>query len=275
MDKRISSYITVGLAWLLLIFLLLRPHAPDSAGRSSWIQSSLQSAFNPVLALQGASDETFLGLVEMAAMSKREALAEIRRLRSENLELKSVILQLEEVQLENVRLEVLLNLKQQSKWRLKTSRVIGREPSGWWKEVFIDLSASDGAKPLLPVITPDGLIGRISSVESSYSRVTLLGSPGLQIPVLTQETRASGVLKMSKEDSYSLDVMDLDFLKRDSGVQVGHKIVSSGLGGVFPSGIPIGTVLKVSPAMEGLYYQAKVKLHGKTDRLEEVCVILP
>lgn len=274
MDKRISSYITVGLAWLLLIFLLLRPHAPGSAERSSWIRSSLKTAFEPVLALQGASDETVLGLVEMAAMSKREALAEVRRLRSENVELKSELLQLGESQLENVRLEVLLDLKQQSKWRLKTSRVIGREPSGWWKEVFIDLTAEDGAKPLLPVITSDGLVGRISSVESSYSRVTLLGSPELQIPALAQETRASGVLKMSREDSYSLDILDLDFLKRDSGVQSGHKIVSSGLGGVFPAGIPIGTVLKVSPAMEGLYFQAKVQLLAKTDRLEEVCVIL-
>ena len=177
MDKRISSYITVGLAWLLLIFLLLRPHAPGSAEHSSWVRSTLKTAFEPLLALQGASDETVLGLVEMAAMSKREALAEVRRLRSENVKLKSELLQLGEAQLENVRLEVLLDLKQQSKWRLKTSRVIGREPSGWWKEVFIDLTAEDGAKPLLPVITPDGLVGRISSVESSFSRVTLLGSP--------------------------------------------------------------------------------------------------
>lgn len=275
MDRRLSSYITLGLAWLFLIFLLLRPHDPGSAKESSWLKSLFKVPYQPVISLHGSAESSLDGLADLALKSKREALNEIERLRSENLRLQTELLQLKELQRENHRIEALLELKATTPWKLKTARVIGREPTGWWKEVLINFTKSDGARPMLPVITADGLVGRISSVEETFSRVTLLGSPQLQVAAMSVESRASGVLGMSKEDSYSMDVLELDFLKRDSGVQAGHEIVTSGLGGVFPPGIPVGVTLKVGPRMEGLYYSAKVQMHARTDRLEEVCIVLP
>jgi rod shape-determining protein MreC len=275
MDRRLSSYITLGLAWLFLIFLLLRPHDPGSAKEASWLKSFFKAPYQPVISLHGSAESSLDGLADLAMKSKREALKEIEALQSENLRLQTELLQLKEVQRENHRLEKLLELKSRSPWKLKTARVIGREPTGWWKEVLINFTKSDGAQPLLPVITAEGLVGRISSVEENFSRVTLLGSPQLQVAAMSVESRASGVLGMSKEESYSMDILELDFLKRDSGVQAGHEIVTSGLGGIFPPGIPVGVTLKVGPRMEGLYYSAKVQMHARTDRLEEVCIVLP
>ncbi len=274
MDKRLSSYITLALAWLFLIFLLLRPHDPESPQDSSWLRSLFQTPYEPAIALHASVEGSLEGVADLVTQSKRQALQEVARLKSENQRLHVELLQMEALREENLRLEKLLDLKSQSPWKLQPARVIGREPSGWWKEILIDFTANDGAKPMLPVLTADGLIGRISSVEGTYSRVTLLGSPQMQVAALSRESRAAGILRMSREESYSMDILELDFLKRDSGVQAGHQIVTSGLGGVFPAGIPIGVVLKVEPRMEGLYYGAKVQMHARTDSLEEVCIVL-
>ena len=90
-------------------------------------------------------------------------------------------MQAEETARENARLRHLLGWQQQTAWKFKLARVVLREPANWWRTAQIDLGTRDGLRVNLPVLTTDGLVGRVSSVSLTRSQVTLLGNPNCKV----------------------------------------------------------------------------------------------
>jgi rod shape-determining protein MreC len=127
----------------------------------------------------------------------------------------------------------------------------------------------------LAVITPDGLVGRVERAGIKQSLVVLLGDPSCLAAALVQETRDHGIITPAEPPSLDPGLVNLTHLTRSSGVQAGHKVVTSGLGGVFPKGIPVGSVQEVRNVDFGLYIEARVRLSARIGALEEVWVILP
>ena len=85
--------------------------------------------------------------------------------------------------------------KPQASWKLKLARVVLRDPANWWRTVQIDLGSRDGLRVNLPVLTTDGLVGRVSSVSLTRSQVTLLGDPNCKVAARVEnETRDTGVI---------------------------------------------------------------------------------
>jgi rod shape-determining protein MreC len=128
----------------------------------------------------------------------------------------------------------------------------------------------------LPVRTPEGLVGRISAVGATRSQVILVGDPNCGVAAMIPETRdTTGVIAPTSSDAFDNTLVEFTKLSRTTNLRPGQKVITSGQGGVFPAGIPIGEIVDWRAMEFGLYVEARVKLAVDYNKLEEVWVILP
>jgi rod shape-determining protein MreC len=205
-----------------------------------------------------------------------QALNEIGQLRLENARLRAEVegltrdvAQLQEASAENVRLRRLVGFRTQAGLSTVAARVAMRDPSRWFTTMTIDRGARDGVRFRDAVVTADGLVGRIMEVYPTASRVLLIGDPRSAVGVLVQSTRDAGVL-----EGQGQAVLRLRYVSRESSLRPGDVVVTSGLGGVFPGGLRVGTVRVVSRPAGALFQEAEVTPAATLARLEEVLVIL-
>ena len=265
---RRPSYLAASLVLVLVLILL---NLPDQA--STRLKLAIGSFFLPLFGLAGSASH----LSEQAGnavVPRRVLLNQIETLRQENQQLKLQVLQGETSLRENDRLRHALGWQRQSRWKMKLARVIGRDPANWWRTIQIDLGSRDGLKENLPVRTDAGLVGRVGAVGYSRSQVVLVGDPNCHVAALLQDTRETGVLAPS---ATKLDpsIVDLTYLSKNVQMHPGQIVVTSGLGGIFPKGIPLGAIVDSRAAEYGLYTEARVKLFASLTRLEEVWVMFP
>src|SRR6476660_10122173 len=115
-------------------------------------------------------------------VTRAELQRQVEKLRTQNAELLLRAKQVEGMAQENERLRKLVNWPAQKPWKPKLARVVLRDPANWWRTVQIDLGSRDGVTNLLPVLTADGsLVGRVSAVSLTHSRVVLLGDPNFKV----------------------------------------------------------------------------------------------
>jgi rod shape-determining protein MreC len=148
------------------------------------------------------------------------------------------------------------------------AEVVGRDASVWFQSLTIDKGERDGLKPGMPVLAPEGVVGMISGTSSHAARVMLLTDPNSGVDVLVQRTRARGIVSGQLEQEAVLK-----YVKRDEDVKVGDRVITSGLDGVFPKGMPVGHVTEVSRKDRGLFLYAEVTPSAAASRLEEVLVV--
>jgi len=116
-------------------------------------------------------------------------------------------------------------------------------------------------------------VGRVAAVGFDRSQVILLGDAECKVAALVDETRDLGVVGSGGPLDGSLATMS--FLPNDANFKAGQTVATSGLGGIFPKGIPIGTIVDSQKAEFGLYTEARLKLAADLSALEEVWVLLP
>ena len=147
-----------------------------------------------------------------------------------------------------------------------------REPSNWWRTVQIDLGSRDGIQVNQPVLTAEGLVGRISSVSLTRSQVLLLGDPGCKVAAQVENaTHDSGVIGAS--GPLNSEFVEMGYLSGSANLKPGQLVRTSGNGGIFPPNIPIGTVVDSQSVEYGLATVAHVKLAANLSALEEVWVL--
>ncbi len=174
-----------------------------------------------------------------------------------------------EMEFANYRLRKLLQFVKTTSNQVIAAEVTGRDPSSWFKAVIIDKGKSDGLKKGMPVIIPEGIAGHIAEVTSDYAKVLLIFDQNSAIDAIVQRTRARGIVK---GETTGRCVLKYVLQKHD--IRVGDVVVSSGLDGVFPKGLPIGYVSNVVKRTSGLFQEIKVTPYVDFDKLEEVLVIL-
>ncbi|MHB8757081.1 MAG: rod shape-determining protein MreC [Bacillota bacterium] len=204
-------------------------------------------------------------------------LGELRSIRADNDRLKQTVAdyaqlraQLEEYRAENERLKALLDFKTQAVYPTVAARVIARNPDSWFSLVILDKGRRAGLSEGMPVMTPSGLVGKVTRVTDTTATVLLLLDPESGAGGLVQRTRDTGVVLGQAGTTGNLQIK---FFSREAKIEVGDDIVSSGLGGVFPAGLPIGRVAKVDPAEFGLVQFADVKPAVDFMHLEDVLVM--
>ena len=266
MFKR-PHYIGLGLVVVLSLTILNLPSQVTAR-----LKLGIGSIFLPLFGLTSAAHQV-AGRAGDTIIPKGQLITENQVLRRENQELKVQADHSKEIERENARLRQLLGWQQQKPWKLKLGNVILREPANWWRTVQIDLGSRDGIKVNMPVLTTDGLVGRISSVNLAQSQVVLLGDPNCKVSALVQnESRISGVIGPYGPIDGSL--VSMTYLPPNANVKPGQNVVTSGNGGIFPKEIIIGKIVDAHPAEFGLSTEARVKLAADLNSLEEVFVLI-
>src|SRR5262245_10807501 len=157
------------------------------------LKLGIGSIFLPLFGLAASSHH----ITEVAANNLNTRSELLRRneiLLRENQELKLQAIHTETVELENARLRKLVGWQQQQRWKFALSRVVLRDPANWWRTVQIDVGSRDGVRQDMPVMVPEGLVGRVSSVGLTRSQVVLLGDPNCKVGARVEnDSRSSGV----------------------------------------------------------------------------------
>lgn len=179
----------------------------------------------------------------------------------------------ETLERENRILRRQLHFYHKSSWELIPCEVIARDLSGWWKSIRINKGSRYGVEESCAVVSPDGLVGRTTSVASQTSEVLLISDPASRISVRLSRTGAFGVIEGGRGNSLGHPLCQMKFISKDVEVQSGDEVVTSGLGGVFPRGISIGYVEEVEFDRSGLYQSASVIPKASLEMLEFVFVV--
>ena len=189
-------------------------------------------------------------------------------LRLENDSLKLTISQLQSKAAEADRLSTLLNFRDsQSKVPMVTARVIGASAGTASRMVEIDRGERDGIRRNMAVITPDGAVGKVIEVYRDNAQVLLLTDKEGGVGAMLVETRIQGPVGGTGEP-----FLTMKYVATDDKVNVGEKVVTSGMDKIFPRDIPVGTVQEVKPGNP--FKQIWLKPAAKLERLEEVIVLL-
>ena len=198
--------------------------------------------------------------------------------REENEALKQKVAELEARLLANgedlaelKRLRALVQLPVDQSWRPLGARVLsGRMgPNAVLDSITISRGYSTGGRPGTPLVTHLGLVGRVLKASAHSSIVLLLTDPSSRIAVFSQESRAPGIL-MGMGTGQKLEV---NFVQRDAKVKPGEIIITSGLDGKYPKGIPVARVLRVAPSDYTQFMAIKAEPLVDLQHLEEVLLL--
>jgi rod shape-determining protein MreC len=198
----------------------------------------------------------------------------LRGVREENERLKDEIVQMKmrEVRLiedatQARRLQHLFGFKEQYISKSMPAQVISTTGSEFSRAIYIDKGSNDGIAPDMPVVAPEGVVGKVLRVFPATSLVLLINDPTSGAGVILEKSRLQGILKGEANGSTTLkNVMS------DEKVEVGERVLTSGGDGVFPKGILVGTVRSVAPGQD-LFLNIRVRPAAAINRLEEVLVI--
>ncbi|MCI5158908.1 MAG: rod shape-determining protein MreC, partial [Candidatus Electrothrix sp. AUS1_2] len=168
----------------------------------------------------------------------------------------------------NARLRKLLDFKESSNQPTITAQIIGKDPSLWFRSVIIDRGTGDGVGKGMPVVTGEGIVGQVYASSSDYSKVLLAIAPSSAIDVLLQDSRIRGILKGTGANLYHLD-----YILKTAEVFVGDRVVTAGYGGMFPTGLPVGIVSKVTRNRRGMFLEIEVVPAVDFRTLENLLVI--
>jgi rod shape-determining protein MreC len=197
----------------------------------------------------------------------------LRGVRAQNQKLREEIerMRLEQVRISEDagqarRLQTLFGFKEQFISQTMPAQVISTTGSEFSRGVYIDKGSRDGIKADMPVITPDGIVGKVYRVYPTSSLVLEVNDPSSGAGVILEKSRLQGILKGSPAgQTFVANIM------ADETIQPGERILTSGGDRVYPKGLAVGTVSRVNPA--GTFLNVEVKPSAQLDRLEEVLVI--
>jgi rod shape-determining protein MreC len=217
-----------------------------------------------VMALTRGIGDVWRGYIALVHTKKEneKLVEELQQLKAENLHLRDLAL-------ENSRFQELLEFKQSSTLELKAARVVGRDPTNWYRTVTINKGERDGLRVDMGVITPVGVVGRIIKSTPAASQVLLLTDRNSSVAALVQRTRDEGLVEGTESG-----LARIKYLPILSEVGTGDVILTSGLAGTFPKGLLIGQVAAVQKKEDGLFQVAQIKPAVDFTKLEEVLVVL-
>ena len=188
-------------------------------------------------------------------------------LKKENAKLKFELDLAKEYAIENERLKKLLLFENQWNYPIFLTQIIGYNPGAYKTTVVVNSGESDSVSYGMPVFTTSGLVGKVSKVFPRHSMVQLLYDPNARTSVISQRSRDLGML-------FSIDDGDMQVqVSSYADLVPGDTLVTSGLGGIYPKGIPVGVVNNLDRNESEVLSFASVSLLQPIESLEEVFVI--
>lgn len=250
---------------LIMHLILLSFQISDPAGMlliRKWVLA-VQSPF-----INGSSQ------ISAAVRSLWTDYIELHGAREENRQLQETIRQLslqqkqmEEIQQENIRLRQLLSVNELSPIETVGARVVARTPDFLSKLLYINRGQGDGIVVNSPVMSGLGIVGRVVLVSNQNSQVQLITNPDASVGAMLERTRLPGVLRGSGNS-----LLEMNYISATEQVETGDMVVTSGLDGVYPKGLPVGRVVE-SYKGNSLFLMIKVEPSADLIHLEEVSVM--
>ncbi len=194
--------------------------------------------------------------------------ADNRRLKKENMRLRQEVEDLKKYAGENKRLQRLAGFRQKSAPKAVGALVISRSPTSWQSVVTIDAGAADGVREKAAVVTDKGVVGRTVRVSRSAALVQLLDDRRSGIGVEIVRTGATAIAEGAMDGR-----LRLRFLPADASVKIGDKLVTSGVGGVYPRGLAIGSVSAIEKTAYSLEKTIAVRPYVDYSALSEVLIL--
>lgn len=246
---------------LLLLTIQIRGHGGAAADAVAVVTTPVQAA---VAALHRGA----FGLWS-TYLDWKNVRAENRRLREEVRRLRVEALAVTDTSNENRRLRRLLELRTRLPLETLPGEVIAREWGGWVRSLTVNRGRGDDVRRLTAVISPDGLVGRVVDVRPRSAIVQVLTDPASTIGGHVLGARTPGIVEGDPRG-----VLRFKYMARDgAGLAIGDVVVSSGQGGVFPRGIPVGRIVAIDNRGGALFHYATLTPLVDLSRLDEVLLV--
>lgn len=257
----------VILALLSIVLFTASAREGENGGPLTAVRNGWMTITTPIRWVGGAVTAPVQGLgnIFVNLTTDQEKLSELK---AENERLLARNAELAEYEQTAKRLESLLGL--QSLYDLKSvgARIISGSSDSWSSTVVIDKGRSAGITVGMPVTDANGAIGQVIRCDTKSSTVRLIADENSSISAMVQSSRAQGILRGSVDGT-----LRLTLVRTDQMVEVGDLVVTSGLGGVFPKGLPLGKVSSVERTTGSMYYSIEVEPLSSAESFEEVLVI--
>ena len=262
----------LGLRLLILALAALLLMALQLTGQLQSLRSAISVITSPAqLAATGVGKNvtdtvTFI----LGLRTLRQRVAELEEI---NSSLRSEIFRLSEVERENERMRQILRFAATSpglelRGAQVVARVIGQESTNFLDYIEVDLGAAQGIAIGMPVLTEQGLVGRISEVTNVTAKVLLITDPNSGVNAILQSSRLNGVVEGAADGTLLMDL-----IPQGPDFSVGEVVLTSGLGQRFPAGIPIGQVIERRQRDIDIFQQAVVQPEIDFSRLDLVAIV--
>jgi rod shape-determining protein MreC len=261
------------IAAVLFALCILLAAATVGDRRISYTDGLFRSAALPVqeklYAAQEAVRDFFVRVFHPSALEEENA-----RLKEQLLEQAKQLAFYEDTARENARLTELLNFTDANpNLRFLTASVIGKSSNPYIDTLTLNVGTRHGVSEKMAVITPDGIVGRVTEVGPNWCRVRTMCNDKMRISVMVERTRDEGMLGGLYEQDGEIRGTMLYYLPGNADLKVGDRIVTSGVGGYFPKGLYVGTVLSVNEEGKGTH-DAIVSMEIDFLHLENALIVI-
>lgn len=234
-DSRVDLALVAACAGISLVCIVLPPAMRDDAAAA--LRTTIVA---PLASLQARAEQS------RRAFLTRDAVVRV----ADSVTLRS--LRLGGVESENAQLRRLLGLGAGLTWGFVPAEVLQGRGLGDEFTVTLSAGADAGVEKLSPVVAPEGLVGVVERVDRSFAMAILWPHPEFRVSAMSVDESAYGIVSSHSSTGAARYLLELRSVPIRTPLKVGAQIVSSGLGGVFPRGIPIGTVVAELRAPEGI-----------------------
>lgn len=261
----VLAVVGLVLAWAII------PVGLKSCAKDTLIEAQAP-LWSALADLERAQDKAALKL-----QSKEELIRMIEELAQTQAGLELKLKTFDAVEAERARLAERLKMSPNAGFETKTARVINRDLNGWWQQVWIDLGREQGVRTGMGVIARWGVIGRVREVYDQMSVVELVSSPRYRMAAQMQGDERPFVyrgmgLRFMMSPMGQVQALQPEMALKDKTPKV---IVTTGLSGSFPEGLPIGQLIDTNSWSEGGLLEGRVKLPDELRSLKEVSVLIP
>lgn len=255
---------------VLAIAVMVRAAAVGDA--DVFISQTLSVISQPFLKLSTSVSESVNGFLDRFVRTE-DVFLENEELRRQLREANDKLVEYENIKRENEQFREFLQLKENNPdYDFETATVIGRDSTSRFGSFTIDKGSIDGIEVADPVITSDGLVGIVWEVGLTYSHVRTVIDISVDVGVYSISTRDSGIVSGDITLS-SEGLCKLHYLPKNSGISAGELIVTSGIGGVFPKNLVVGTVRSIELDSNGLSLSAAIEPAADIAGVTDVLVI--
>ncbi|WP_195952965.1 rod shape-determining protein MreC [Clostridium saudiense] len=267
-NKLAVTIVVLSVAFLGIIVLSIKSN-------SNIISSGVGGVISPLQKIVYTVNEKVKGSFDFF-INFSNVKKENEELTAKNAELENKLIEYERMKDENTRLREMFDYSQaNANYDYLGCNIIGYSGGNISNGYIIDKGTKDGVEKDMVVITPAGLVGKVTKASSSFAIVQTILNENIAVAAMVESTDETTGILQGITDSKNKNLTELSNIPIESAIKEGDKILTSGLGEMYPKEIRIGEVISVEVDNVGIMKRAVVKPYVDFNKLEELFVVVP